>query len=822
VLGSCAELGAALEQPDRRAVASGGSRSGRGALKAGMSETTPHPGDHQSAAAQPTEADFRNLADLIPQLAWIADGTGWVLWYNRRWYDYTGTTQQEMQARGWATVHHPDHLERVTAHVTRSFAAGEAWEDTFPLRRHDGGFRWFLSRALPLRDANGRIVRWFGTNTDVTEQLAAEDRLRGSEERFRILMDASADIIWNTPASGEFEWPQPRWSAFTGQSFEALRGLGWLEAIHPEDRAATAEAWDRALANRTRYETEHRMRRHDGEWRHMQGFGVPILNANGVVREWIGIHTDVTEARRAQAELEAARDSAEAANRAKSKFIANMSHELRTPLSAVIGYTEMLEEEIQELGDPHLLDDLGKITANARHLLSLINDVLDLSKIEAGRMTVAAEPFDVAEMLRDIAAGAEPLVEKKENRLVVELADGLGRAHTDQVKVKQCLLNLLSNAAKFTEKGTITLHAARETRDGKDWLVFAVRDSGIGMTAEQLAKLFQRFRQADDSTTRQFGGTGLGLSITRAFSRMMGGEVRVESTPGRGSVFTIEIPAVLDTTPPPARASAPQLPAETRPEPDDCVVVIDDDPAARELLTRFLQREGFHARTAADGRAGLALVRALRPRVVLLDVEMPHLDGWSVLHAIRSDPELGHTPVIMVSVVNEQSLGYTLGATDYLVKPIDWDQLNVIMDRYRDIQATADVLVVDDDPDARDRLRAMLARDGWRVTDAANGREALARVAEATPALILLDLMMPIMNGFDFLAALRARPDGRDIPVVVLTARDMTAAERARLEQQADEVLIKGSISLRDLARELREVLAQHQDDDAARKEVEA
>lgn len=767
-------------------------------------------------ATQPTADDFRNLADLIPQLAWIADATGWVVWYNRRWHDYTGITHQDMRARGWAAVHHPEHLERVTAHVTRSFAAGEAWEDTFPLRRHDGVFRWFLSRALPQRDAEGRIVRWFGTNTDVTEQLAAEDRLRGSEERFRTVMDASADIIWNTPANGGFAWPQPRWSAFTGQTFEALRGSGWMEAIHPEDRAATVEAWERALADRARYETAHRMRRHDGEWRHMKGLGVPIVDDKGAVREWIGIHTDVTESRRAQAELEAARDAAEAANHAKSKFIANMSHELRTPLSAVIGYTEMLEEEIQDLGNQHLLDDLGKITTNARHLLSLINDVLDLSKIEAGRMTVAAEGFDVAGMLREIAATAEQLVEKKENRLVVEFADGLGSAHTDQVKVKQCLLNLLSNAAKFTENGVVALHAGRESRDGKAWLVFAVRDSGIGMTEEQLAKLFQRFRQADDSTTRQFGGTGLGLSITRAFCRMMGGDVRVESTPGRGSVFTIEIPAVLDTNPQATPAETAQRAPGSHPEPGDCVLVIDDDPAARELLTRFLQREGFHARTAADGRAGLALVRALRPRVVLLDVEMPYLDGWSVLHAIRSDPELGHTPVVMISVVNEQSLGYTLGATDYLVKPIEWDHLTAIIDRYRHVQATADVLVVDDDAGARERLRVMLERDGWRVTDAANGREALARVAEAMPALILLDLMMPIMDGFDFLAALRARADGCDIPVVVLTAKDVTKAERARLEQQADGVVTKGSVSLRDLARELREVLAQHRDQDVA------
>ena len=765
----------------------------------------------------PDERDFRDLANLIPQLAWVAEADGSIFWYNQRWYDYTGTTLQQMRGWGWRAVHHPDHVERVTARFRRCVETGEGWEDTFPLRGRDGGFRWFLSRAQPLRDADGRVTRWFGTNTDVTAQMGIEERLRASEERFRTLVDASADIIWNMPPSGDFEWPQPRWSAFTGQSFEALRGSGWTEVIHPEDRAAAVETWENALSSRSRLDLEVRMRRHDGEWRVMRGLALPILDGQGRVREWIGIHTDVTEARRFQAELAAARDAAEEANRAKSTFIANMSHELRTPLSAVIGYTEMLEEELEDLGQPHLMEDLAKITANARHLLSLINDVLDISKIEAGRMNVAAEPFEVGEMLREIVAAAEPLVQKNENQLVLDLAEELGAAHTDQVKVKQCLLNLLGNAAKFTEKGTITLRARREARDGRDWLVFVVRDTGIGMTAEQLGKLFQRFTQADESTTRQFGGTGLGLSITRAFCQMMGGDVRVESEPGRGSAFTLDIPAMLEAGPKGATPS--DAPPAAAVELGDCVLVIDDDPAARELLTRFLHREGFHARTAMDGRAGLALARALRPRVVLLDVEMPHVDGWSVLHAIRSDPDLAGTPVVMVSVVNEQGLGYALGATDYLVKPIEWDRLKAIMDRYRRAEGSVDVLVVDDDADARGRLRAMLERDGWSVTEASDGREALARVAACHPALILLDLMMPIMNGCDFLAALRARPAWRDIPVVVLTAKDVTASERARLERQADEVMIKGTISLSELARDLREVLARKRGDRAGDEE---
>jgi PAS domain S-box-containing protein len=765
--------------------------------------------EQRTEPPEPGEADFRALADMIPQLAWIADGSGHIVWYNRRWYDYTGSDFAAMRGWGWRSVHHPDHVERVVERITQCFKAGEPWEDTFPLRRHDGAYRWFLSRAVPLRDESGRITRWFGTNTDITEQLETEERLRRSEQRFRAIVDASADIIWTAPASGKFAWPQPRWSAFTGQSFEALRGTGWLDAVHPEDREATEATWRKALAAKAAYTVAHRLRRHDGQWRYMEGLGVPILDESGDLLEWVGIHTDVTERKLAEAELAAARDAAEEANRAKSQFIANMSHELRTPLSAVIGYTEMLEEDIEELGQKHLLEDLGKITANARHLLDLINDVLDLSKIEAGRMTVTAERFTVRTMLDEVMAAAEALAARNNNRLEADFGENLGEADTDQIRVRQCLLNLLSNAAKFTESGTIRFSARREDRSGTPWLRFEVRDSGIGMTREQLAKLFQRFSQADPSTTRQFGGSGLGLAITRAFCRMLGGDVTVESEKGRGSVFTIEIPAVLSR---PAAAVSSAHPGLSAPLPSgQWVLVIDDDPSARELLTRFLRKEGFSVQTAENGRMGLALARELRPRVVLLDVEMPEMNGWTVLHAIRSDPVLAHTPVVMVSVVNEKGLGYALGATDYLVKPISWDRLKATMDRFRGGEARPEVLIVDDDPDARARLATMLSRDGWTIAEAGNGRQALVQVEERMPSLILLDLMMPIMNGFEFLATLRARPGGAQVPVVVLTAHDVTGAERAFLEKEAEQVVIKGSISLRALAGELRELISRQE-----------
>ncbi|WP_237478765.1 hybrid sensor histidine kinase/response regulator [Lichenibacterium dinghuense] len=763
-------------------------------------------GDAGPAGAGPTAADFRHLADAIPQLAWIADGEGSIFWYNRRWYDYTGTTLDEMRGRGWAKVHHPDHVLHVVERYNAAFSRGDTWEDTFPLRRHDGAYRWFLSRAEPLRDGAGRIVRWFGTNTDVTESREAEAAVRRSEERFRTLISASADLIWTAGPDGGLIPPLPTWRAYTGQTEADYAGWGWLDIVHPDDRLRVTDLWQEALHSRTLFHAEFRLKRRDGEWRYCEARSAPVLSTDGTVREWVGVNADITERRRAEEAMQDAKELAESANRAKSQFIANMSHELRTPLSAVIGYSEMLAEEIEDIGETELLGDVGKIESSARHLLGLINDVLDLSKIEAGRMTVEAVDFDVAAMVDEVADATGSLVAKKGNRLRLDLAADLGRMHSDELKVRQCLMNLVSNAAKFTEGGEIALRARR----AGDVVAFEVEDSGIGMTPEQVGRLFQRFTQADESTTRQFGGTGLGLAITRAFARKLGGDVSVRSEPGRGSCFRLELAAqvrsddggaaAVSLQPEPAPPGAPAAEAGAR------ILVVDDDAAARDLLARFLKREGFAVTGAADGQAGLTLARALRPQAILLDVEMPKMDGWSVLHALRQDPALVDTPVVMVSVKNEQSLAYALGATDYLLKPVDWDRLKRVVERVHPGK-DGTVLVIDDDAGARERMRFALARAGWTVVEAENGRQALERLDGVAPSLILLDLMMPVMDGFAFLKRLRQRPDGGLVPVVVLTAKDVTPDERARLAGQAERIISKGSLSLPDLAQELRDLI---------------
>ncbi|WP_160938430.1 response regulator [Teichococcus coralli] len=641
-----------------------------------------------------SEARMRMIIDSVPQLAWMTDAEGAVQWYNRRWYEYAGGTPEEMRGSGWQALLHPDHAETVIQRFGEAVAAGEAWEDTFPLRGADGRFRWFLSRALPLRDApdaelpEGRLIGWFGTNTDITEMREAEESM------------------------------------------------------------ALAKA------------------------------------------------------------------AAEEANRAKSQFIANMSHELRTPLSAVIGYSEMLEEEAEDLeGAESFREDLAKIHSNARHLLSLINDVLDLSKIEAGKMEVQAEDFDAAALLREVAGTVDALVQRKANTLAVEIDPELPPMHSDPVKLRQCLFNLLGNAAKFTEKGRVTLSAA-PVADRPGWIAFRVTDTGIGMTREQLEKLFQRFTQADSSTTRRFGGTGLGLAITKAFVTMLGGHVDVESEAGEGTCFTLLLPADLrevrtEEGEAAVQAGEASLAAEEQGG-AGLVLVVDDDVATRDLLARFLRREGFAVRTAADGKTGLAMARRLRPAAILLDVMMPRLDGWAVLSALKADPDLAETPVVMVTVVQERGLAFSLGAADYLNKPVEWGRLKQVLDRFRMQPASTTALVIESDTEQRAELRRLLEREGWTVEEAGNAAGAAQRMASPPlPDLLLVEVQgNGAGDGFALIQELRRRPEGRSLPIIALTGSGVDEAELRRLRATVHELTPGEEGISGELVQELRRIAA--------------
>ena len=496
----------------------------------------------------------------------------------------------------------------------------------------------------------------------------------------------------------------------------------------------------------------------------------------------------------------------EEASRHKSAFLANMSHELRTPLNAVIGYSEMLQEELEDLGQADLVPDVERINTAGRHLLGLINDILDLSKIEAGRMELFLEPVDVDRLVREVATTVGPLVEKNGNVLEVDAAPDLGEVRADATKLRQIMFNLLGNAAKFTDHGTIRLTATREAAPAGDWLTFAVADTGIGMTEEQRGRLFRAFVQADASTSRRFGGTGLGLALVHSFCEMLGGGVTVASAPGAGSTFTVRLPADAsaarpgssNTDDPSTDASAATVGS------GPAVLVIDDDAASRDLLRRHLAAEGVRVILAASGEEGLRLARDLRPAVVTLDVLMPGLDGWAVLAALKGDPATADIPVIMLTMLDDRDLGYSLGAADYLVKPIDRERLLAAVRKHARAADVRRALVIEDDPATREMLRRTLEREGWAVQEAADGRVGLERVAASFPDLVLLDLLMPGLDGFGFVERLRAEPAWRAIPVLVVTAKDLTAEERARLNGRVEQVLRKGAYSRDELLARVR------------------
>ena len=503
-------------------------------------------------------------------------------------------------------------------------------------------------------------------------------------------------------------------------------------------------------------------------------------------------------------EMETARDEARDASDQKTKFFANMSHELRTPLNAILGYGEMLYEDCEDLGYDDLLPDLKKITSSGTHLLSLINNILDLSKIEAGKMELFVTSFEIENMVQTIKDVSEPLAAKNDNGFVINLDGAMGSMSQDETKLRQCLTNFLSNGFKFTKNGTVTLDVKARLEGDVEFVDFAVIDTGAGMSPEGVAKVFEEYTQAERSTSANYGGTGLGLPISKKFAEMMGGDVIVTSEEGVGSVFTMSVPREC----PEYNEDEVEGNVINLDDQDNLVVLVDDDVAMHDLIKRTISKLNLTLLGATNSEKGMELIREVKPKLILLDVLMPGRDGWSLLKECKTDNDLKDIPVIMISQLNQSNLASSLGANDYLTKPIDRTHfINTLKRILGTDTQNQKVLVIDDDKDVRELLSRLLKDAGYRPIDARDGKEGLERTKDE-PALIILDLEMPRMDGFEFLDNyIKDVPEEKRAPVLVFSGKDLTDVQEDLLKERVIGLVKKDDVSMDKLSQMIQGIV---------------
>ena len=504
-------------------------------------------------------------------------------------------------------------------------------------------------------------------------------------------------------------------------------------------------------------------------------------------------------------EMETSRDEARDANAEKTRFFANMSHELRTPLNAILGYGEMLEEDCEDLGYDDLLPDLRKITSAGSHLLSLINNILDISKIEAGRMELYLTNFDIESMIDTIKDVTGPLSIKNENNFVVNITDNIGKMNQDETKIRQCLTNFLSNSFKFTSKGNVELKVDTFILNEIEMIRFAVIDDGEGMSEEGLSKVFKEYEQAERSTSAKHGGTGLGLPITKKLAEMMGGDVEVMSELGKGSQFTLYVPRY---SPEQEDLDIELIDFDKLTEQEKIIVLIDDDVDMHELIRRTVTKIGLTLVGATDGEKGMQIVREVKPKLLLLDVLMPGRDGWSILKECKTDPDLKDMSIIMVSQMEQDKLSKSLGADDYMTKPINRD---LFLERVKNLMTSSTsnngkVLIVDDDKDTREILSRILDDNGWISITAKDGKDGLEKLKE-NPSLIVLDLEMPRMDGFEFLDEYMNTYSINDRkPILVYSGKDLNEVQIDQLNKNVAALIKKDEVSMQELSKVVKNI----------------
>lgn len=662
-----------------------------------------------------SEQRFRTLADNISQLAWMADESGALFWYNQRWFDYTGTTQEEMQGWGWQKVHHPAHLERVSKKFRHCLDRGEPWEDTFPLRSKDGQYRWFLSRAVPVRDEQGRVLRWFGTNTDITDLQQVEEALRLSKERYRRLAELIPQLVWTANAEGVLIDVNQRWTDYTGLTLEQVQIKGWGAVVHPEDVPLMSQNWSEAVEKGIPYQAEGRMRRANGEYRWHLHQAIPQKNVQNQINSWFGTATDIEAQKQLEIQRDrllqqeqVAREAAERANRIKDEFLAVLSHELRSPLNPILGWARLLQT--RKFDNLRVNQALATIERNARLQTQLIDDLLDVAKILRGKLTLNLSSVNLSYVIEAAIDTVRTTAVTKSIALIAVLPN-IGQVSGDPTRLQQIIWNLLSNAIKFTPNGgqvNICLERVTNGRDGEtrgqgdgennsttppipqpphpptsstQFLQFAqitVRDTGKGINPDFLPYIFESFRQEDASTTRKYGGLGLGLAIVRQLVEAHGGTITASSPgEGLGATFTVQLPLL--------NLAAEIVPTEDllNQEADLTgfrILTVDDDPDARQLLTEILTLYGAEVLTVASASEVLANLESFQPDVLVSDIGMPEFDGYSLIEQIRALPpeKGGLIPAIALTAYAREDDYHrviTSGYQRHVTKPLEPEQL---------------------------------------------------------------------------------------------------------------------------------------------------
>ena len=737
------------------------------------------------------EVYYRDLYEKAPDMMAVVDlVSGDILECNQTLADAIGRSKEEITGKSFLELYAPESIEAARQTSSSFVQTGEVIRQERTLLRVDGSTIDVLLQATPMRDETGKIVASRSTWRDVTKQKEAERALASQEALYRTLIEAAPQIIWVADADGQVALLNKAWREFSGLSDEESLGTRWAEALHPEDLPDVLAKWERAYGHGETYRGECRFRAKDGSYQTFIFIGAPVRDDSGNIINWVGINTNIADRVEAEIALQEAKDAAEYANRAKSEFLATMSHELRTPLNAIIGFSEILRDEILGTINDEQRDLVLDIHTSGNHLLAMINDILDLSKIEAGKMDLQLEHFSVKEAVMEVNTIVNALANKKQIQLTLEFDQDVS-IQADKIKFKQILYNLLSNAIKFTDEGG-EVNTKFEVSEAA--LLGSVTDTGVGISAQDREKLFQPFTQLDASSTRSHSGTGLGLSLTNRLIQLHGGKIWVDSEINEGSTFSFTFPlhqrkekvgiTGLDGS---------SAEAATAFDDNRTILVAEDNEQAAQLLGIYLTEAGYQVEYATNGEEAITKAAEVRPFAITLDILLPKKDGWQVLREMKTQPNLRSIPVIIVSVTEERQLAFGLGAVDHLVKPIDRETLLASLRALRlpSRDGSPRILVVDDDPQTVRLLSTVLTNDGYEVLKVYGGSEAIETAISQSPDLIILDMMMPKVDGFQVIRRLTDDPRTCDIPIVICTALDLTDEDRSRLNGQIQSVIRK-------------------------------